>query len=74
VIGVAAAMSSGIRDEELETLAMLKFVEEIDLSSNDIERVEYVQLLVGECSNLRSLDLRGNKVTRRPKYRNDVVR
>jgi len=70
VLNVAAC---GIRDEELETLAMLKFVEEIDLSSNDIERVEYVQLLVGECSNLRSLDLRGNKVTKRPKYRNDVI-
>jgi hypothetical protein len=44
--GSDVAQACGIRDEQLEMLAMLRYLEDCDLAGNQLSHVEYVQLLV----------------------------
>jgi len=70
---VLKASNCQIRDDQLVILATLKYLEECELGDNNVTKIEYVQHLASECPKLSTLDLRGNPVCKKPKYRNQVV-
>jgi Leucine-rich repeat (LRR) protein len=57
----------------IEPLLVLKCIEQMDLSKNNIDQVEQVYGLVGGLSTLKELDLTGNPVTQLPKYRENTI-
>ncbi|KAJ3229641.1 hypothetical protein HDU81_005207 [Chytriomyces hyalinus] len=65
--------ASGCNIEELNTLAGLTYLEELDLFRNNISNWEELQYFLGSCTQLRSLNVNANPVASIVKFRQKAI-
>eukprot|EP00854_Cymbomonas_tetramitiformis_P004739 gene4739-5795_t len=70
---VLKAPNCGIKDLALPALECLTYLEELDLTNNQITHLEALESFMPHCQHLSEVDFRGNPVTKKPKYRNKVI-
>mmetsp|Transcript_27313 Transcript_27313/g.33173 ORF Transcript_27313/g.33173 Transcript_27313/m.33173 type:complete len:681 (-) Transcript_27313:301-2343(-) len=70
---VLKASQSGVSENAFPGLSFLRYIEELDLSNNNIKSIDPVLSALENFRSLHSLDIRGNPVCKLPKYRNEMI-